>query len=213
MNDLESYYSKRAEEHDLVYQKPERQNDLKTLKTMISQDFLGLEVLDLGCGSGYWTQELSIQTQSIVGIDINNIVLKLAASKPYNCPVSFTQESYYQLEKLNRKFEGVFAGFVYSHIPKERRIQFFESIFEILKPGGIVVCIDNLFVEGSSTPIQSTDALGNTYQKRVLTNGQVYTILKNFPHKDKFQKDLPDQIHNYTFQELEYYWLVKFQKN
>lgn len=44
-----------------------------------------------------------------------------------------------------------------------------------------VILLDNRYVENSSSPIVERDANGNSYQSRILKNGETHRVLKNFP--------------------------------
>ena len=58
MNDgsLEAYYSVRAPVYEAIYEKPERQADLTVLKQLVPSLLAGRDVLEVACGTGYWTQ-------------------------------------------------------------------------------------------------------------------------------------------------------------
>ncbi|MEM8898336.1 MAG: methyltransferase domain-containing protein [Bacteroidota bacterium] len=212
MQELETYYAKRAKEHDKVYFKPERQADLTLLRKELPEMVEGKKVLDIGCGTGYWTQYLSQQAASITGIDINQAVLNEAALREYGCTIYFQVGSYYELSSLNEMYEVVFGGFVYSHVPKEKEAAFFHSILEKLAPGGQIILLDNKYVEGSSTPIARTDAAGNTYQTRKLESGERFEILKNFPEEQAFLNLSKVGLELLTFQQLPYYWKATLVK-
>lgn len=72
------------------------------------------------------------------------------------------------------------AGFWWSHVPLERIPAFLQSLHATLAPGARVVMLDNRYVAGSSTPIAECDAAGNSYQQRLLADGSVHRVLKNF---------------------------------
>ena len=71
--------------------------------------------------------------------------------------------------------------------------------------------IDNLFVEGSSTPISRTDGAGNTYQVRRLKNGSEHEVLKNFPTEGMLQDSLVGWGRDVQFRSLRYYWIVQYE--
>ena len=58
---------------------------------------------------------------------------------------------------------------------------FIETLHRALAPGAVVVMLDNLYVEGSSTPIAYVYAEGNSFQRRTLDDGSQHDVLKNFP--------------------------------
>ncbi|HXN16613.1 MAG TPA: class I SAM-dependent methyltransferase, partial [Usitatibacter sp.] len=53
---LEQYYAKRASQYEQVYEKPERQHELEWLRGRIPELFRNRTVLEVACGTGYWTQ-------------------------------------------------------------------------------------------------------------------------------------------------------------
>lgn len=67
--------------------------------------------------------------------------------------------------------------------------------------------MDNLFVEGESTPISKTDKNGNTYQIRKLKDGTEYEIMKNFYTEKEFKILLKDKTYKYFSNK--YYWSIE----
>ncbi|MBU4486623.1 MAG: hypothetical protein KKD38_06805 [Candidatus Delongbacteria bacterium] len=53
---MKQYYAERAKEHDKVYLKPERQEDIKKIHEYLKDAFAGMNVLEVACGTRYWTQ-------------------------------------------------------------------------------------------------------------------------------------------------------------
>jgi|ERR1700677_4638263 hypothetical protein len=47
------YYAKRAQEYERIYQKPERQADLRQLRGFVERTFADADVFELACGTGY----------------------------------------------------------------------------------------------------------------------------------------------------------------
>jgi ubiquinone/menaquinone biosynthesis C-methylase UbiE len=58
---LISYYRDRANEYEQIYSKPERQNDLKRIGSILHEEFFGKTVLEIACGTGYWTELFSMR--------------------------------------------------------------------------------------------------------------------------------------------------------
>ena len=58
-DEIRAYYAARAPEYDRIYQKPERQGDLLELVAYLPSLFVGRRVLDIACGTGFWTQHIA----------------------------------------------------------------------------------------------------------------------------------------------------------
>jgi hypothetical protein len=93
----------------------------------------------------------------------------------------------------------------------ERRA-FLSSLDRRLLAGARVVLLDNLYVEGSSTPIERRDAEGNTYQRRRLNDGSEHVVLKNFPAEAELRADVAAFGRNVAYTALRYYWLLSYEK-
>ena len=72
---LEGYYAKRAREYEQVYEKPERQAELAFLRGRIPLLFAARTVLEVACGTGYWTQHIAKTAKHVHACDINEPVL------------------------------------------------------------------------------------------------------------------------------------------
>jgi SAM-dependent methyltransferase len=209
---MEKYYAQRAAEYDRIYEKPERQADLAKLKTILSQEFASLNVLETACGTGFWTQYIAKSARSILATDFNPEVIQLAVERDYRaCPVSFAEADAYTLQNIAGKFSGGFAGFWWSHIPIGRREEFLRALHSHLSPGAKVVMIDNAYVEGSSTPISHRDEAGNTYQMRKLDDGSTHEVLKNFPSEKDFRSTLADFSTNLNVTFFQYFWMIRYE--
>jgi demethylmenaquinone methyltransferase/2-methoxy-6-polyprenyl-1,4-benzoquinol methylase len=211
--ELTRYYAKRAREYERIYERPERQADLEWLKKTLPSLFTGRRVLEIACGTGYWTQFLVREAEKIVGIDINDETLALARAKglPAGRVEVKIADAYAPPDDLG-EFDGAFAGFWWSHVLIRDRRRFFLGLNRRLAPGSRVALLDNLYVEGSSTPISRRDAEGNTYQTRKLGDGSQHEVLKNFPSEAGLVADIAGIGVNPRFTALQYYWLFTYEK-
>src|SRR6266481_3320458 len=156
------YYARRAREYERIFHKPERQDDLRTLRAFVERTLAGKHVLELACGTGYWTEALSRSSATVTALDINEAVLEIARAKQLGQQkVSFQRADAYSLPSFPQRFTGGMAGFWWSHIPKGRLQDFLAGFHGVFEPGSTVVFIDNAYVEGSSTPLSRVDAAGN----------------------------------------------------
>jgi demethylmenaquinone methyltransferase/2-methoxy-6-polyprenyl-1,4-benzoquinol methylase len=209
---MQAYYAARAREYERIYAKPERQADLRKLETLIPEHFAGRGVLEIACGTGYWTQHIARTARSILATDLTEETLEVARTK--NLPeskVRFATADAYNLPAEKGPFEGAYAGFWWSHMRRAECRAFVSSLSRCLAPGAVVVLMDNQFVAGSSTPISRTDGEGNTWQERKLDDGSTHEVLKNFPT----EAQLMDQVAGFgvkgRYVALDYYWLFSFE--
>ena len=53
------FYAKIASNHDRIYDRPERQDDLAEMREHVVEALRGHTVLELACGTGYWTAAIA----------------------------------------------------------------------------------------------------------------------------------------------------------
>ena len=209
METLEKYYARRAAEYEKIFDKPERQADLARMRVDIPSLFVNQRVLEIACGTGYWTPLIAGQAESVLATDYNEEPLEIAKSKSYRkANVSFARADAYALPDWKNRFSACYAGFWWSHIPLGRIDAFLKGLGKALEPGATVAFMDNRYVEGSSTPISRTDAEGNTYQARRLADGSSHEVLKNFPTSRQLRARLGREV---RYVEYEYYWVASYR--
>jgi demethylmenaquinone methyltransferase/2-methoxy-6-polyprenyl-1,4-benzoquinol methylase len=202
---LREYYERRAPEYERIYQRPERQTDLACLRRAIAHRFAELNVLDVACGTGYWTACFAGHARSVVGVDANPAVLDIARGKAL-ARTRFTLGDALLLSERLGRFDAAFVGFWWSHVPKRDLERFVESLHQLLRPGARVVLLDNLFVPGSSTPIVENDDQGDAWQERVLSDGSRHRVLKNFPQYEDLMALVGPRSSSTHWWRLDYYW-------
>lgn len=208
---LVDYYAKRAQEYERIYQKPERQKDLAALRSLLQETLKGRDVLEVACGTGYWTQVVAESATSITATDVNEKVLEIARSKNFdNTEVHFERRDAFKLGSFPQMFNAGLSAFWWSHIKKPRLQDFLTGFHKALLPNALVAFLDNKYVEGSNTPISRTDAEGNTYQERLLESGAKYEVLKNFPTEPELRQAIDGFGGEIKYLELTYYWLLSY---
>jgi ubiquinone/menaquinone biosynthesis C-methylase UbiE len=207
-SDLVSYYKDRAKEYEKLYSKPERQEDLKNSATILQEIFADKQVIEIACGTGYWTEKIAATATSIFATDINESVIDIAKKKDFSSKqVSFGIADIYNFSDDN-KFESLFGGFIWSHILLQDLDKFLSTVNSLVSPGGTVVFMDNNFVEGSNHPITERDEYGNSFQTRKLEDNTTHLVLKNFPTEIFLQQKLKDFGAEFKFFNLTYYWII-----
>jgi SAM-dependent methyltransferase len=208
---MHDYYARRAPEYERIYHKPERQRDLAILRGAVGQFFAGAEVLEIACGTGYWTEVIAPSARSILATDSGDEVLEIARGRTYPPgSVRFAIADAFDLAGVTGHFDSAFAGFWWSHVPREDLQDFLRGFHSRLAPGSRVMFLDNRYVEGSSTPISRVDDEGNIYQLRRLEDGSGHEVLKNFPAPDELRLAVGGQAEDLEINELQYYWALSY---
>jgi SAM-dependent methyltransferase len=208
---LEGYYAKRAREYEQVYEKPERQRELAWLRERIPRLYKGRTVLEVACGTGYWTQHIAPAAHRVYACDINEAVLEIAREKRIAAgKASFFKADAISLEGVPPGCNAAFAGFWWSHVKKSGLRQFVANLAARLEPGSVVGILDNAWAPGSSTPLSRTDGEGNTYQLRKLASGEQMEVLKNFPSPAELTEAVRPVAREAHLESLNYYWLLVF---
>lgn len=184
---MKKYYAQRANNYESIYQKPERQADLTAMKERLCRVLEDHRVLEVACGTGYWTQCYAPVATSVLATDINQVMLDHAQNKEYPAGrVKFSLADVFAMPVANgEKYSACFAGFLWSHIEREEQADVLAQIVKTVGKGSLLVLIDDNDVEGSSLPIARTDLEGNTFQLRMQEDGTRAEIVKNF-HTDSF---------------------------
>lgn len=208
---MEQYYAKRAAVYEQVYDKPERQHELEWLRRRVPEAFRERTVLEVACGTGYWTQFIARTARHVHACDINEAVLEIAREKPIpRGRASFFKADAVTLEGVPSGCDAAFAGFWWSHVKKSDIAKFVANLASKLASGAVVAILDNRFAEGSSTAISRRDAEGNTYQMRPLPNGEEYEVLKNFPTPEELAQAVRPVAREAHLETVTYYWLLAF---
>ncbi len=209
---MKDYYAARAREYERIYAKPERQADLRGLEERIPALLTGRRVLEVACGTGYWTQHIARTARSVLATDLTEETLAVARTKDLpEGRVRYAVADAFDLPAAEGPFDGAYAGFWWSHLRHSECRPFLESLRRCLAPGAVVVLMDNLYVEGSSTPVSRTDAEGNTWQARRLDSGATHEVLKNFPTEGQLADAVKAFGRNPRYVALDYYWLFCFE--
>jgi Methylase involved in ubiquinone/menaquinone biosynthesis len=208
---LQRYYAARAKEYDRVYEKPERQADLLTLQQWLPSRFRGARLLEIACGTGYWTQFLAPIAAEIVAIDAAAETLEIARARVPDATVLFMVGDAYRLPCEQGTFDAALAAFWFSHVPVARQREFLSELSTVLGGGAKVVLVDNRCVEGSSTPVCERDEDGNTYQLRRLDDGSSHRVLKNFPTEAELRGLTAGLGEHLRYTAFDYYWAVEYE--
>lgn len=206
---MKGYYAARAKEYDNIYSKPERQDDLRDVRAWLTSKLEGHTVLEIACGTGYWTQFYAPSAQRVVALDAADETLAVAAGR-VSPNVQLLLGDAFDIPAFDMSFDAAFAGFWWSHTSRNDVVRFLRGLHGSLEPGAKIIFLDNRFVPGSSTPIAEQDAAGNTYQRRALQDGSTHRVLKNFPTREQLLADISPHANSFHYYEWEYFWALEY---
>jgi SAM-dependent methyltransferase len=212
VDNMAAYYAQRAAYYERVYFKPERQNDLRAMEAALPSLLAGRSVLEIACGTGWWTAHGARDAKAWLATDLNPQTMAVARAKKMPVNVQFATVDAFSFQELDiQQFDGAFAGCWWSHVPLARLPAWLDSLHARLRPGARVVMLDNSFVQTSSTPLTRRDADGNTYQHRTLDDGSVHEVLKNFPTRDQAFAMLGPRAHTPQWVDYEHYRVLRYE--
>jgi SAM-dependent methyltransferase len=213
---MRDYYAQRANYYERVYLVPERQRDLRAMQSWLPAMFVGRRVLEVACGTGWWTPHGASLAREWLATDLNSETLEVARRKEMPSCVRFAIADAYTFTELgDRSFDGAFAGCWWSHVPLGRLAVWLDALHARLEPGAQVVMLDNSYVRTSqtpsNTPFSRRDEDGNTYQLRTLDDGSVHEVLKNFPTREQAFSLLGGRAVEREWIQHEHYWVLSYR--
>ena len=213
-HDMIAYYSRRAEEYEGIYNRQALRSEYATLQRWMRDALEERDVLELACGTGYWTRPVGEAARLVVATDVNEEVLAIAQKRTHaRGNVRFANVDAFDLTGAaltDTPLTGALAAFGWSHVPLDRRHDFLRSLHAQLSTGAVVVLFDNHYVEGVSTPMSRRDEAGNTYQMRRLDDGGVFEIVKNYPSEDELVTMIEPFAAAVTYKNLKHFWFVRY---
>ena len=149
---IAEYYQARAYEYERVYDKPERQEDLAKLRAWLAEEVRGRSVLEVACGTGYWTAVAAVTARTVLATDRNSAPLEIARAKGLGTHVTFAEADAFALPDYGVPFDAGMAHFWWSHVSLADQQRFLRHFASKLRGRAKLLMMDNNYVPGSSTP-------------------------------------------------------------
>lgn len=133
-------------------------------------------VLELACGTGWWTQWLAENARRVTAVDAAEEMLALNRERVKASNVQYILADVFSW-KPDRRFDLVFFAFWLSHVPQGRFAAFWELVGHSLKANGRIFFIDELGTEetrGLETRVDGDAVL------RELEDGRHFRAVKVF---------------------------------
>lgn len=158
---------------------PERRSELAEIAGEVSQLLEGRQVLELGCGFGYWTKRLAEIVKRVVAIDISDEAIKEARCHISSDRVTFSKADVLVDRLPSKNIDSVLAAFLVSHIRRSDLAAFFSNLGSQLLPCTKLLVIDNHFRRTTDRRHPVTELEGDDYEMRMLRDGSCHPVRKN----------------------------------
>lgn len=183
IQDVSLYYADVAAdyEHRAGYDDPEVKRARDDMKRRWQEWLRGKDVLEIACGTGYWTAAIAETARHVTAIDVNEGMLAVARQRLAAWSnIDLVLADAYSLNAVQGRFTAAFGHWWWSHIPKRRIRDFLESLHARLEPGAAV-----LFSDHSSRGYRTKARIirnecGDRIEVRVLRDGSTHYVVKNF---------------------------------
>lgn len=182
MPDLLPYYRQRAREYEQIWHRddPVRQAEQAAVARELATLFRGRRVLEIACGTAYWTQFFANVAEHVTAIDAAPETLEVARTKNFPASVELHAGDAYALGTVPGDFNAALANFWFSHVPKARIAEFLNGLHARIAPGSPVFMADNMNVPGVGGELVRHAGCEDTFKMRTLADGSKHVVLKNY---------------------------------
>ncbi|MGF6666243.1 SAM-dependent methyltransferase [Paraburkholderia atlantica] len=208
------YYAARAPGYDasVGYGTVLVEAGLAPLKQHLVNALSGLDVLEIACGTGYWTHAISGAARSLYAVDYDAASLELARRRlAHEDHVRFQRADAYRLDEVPARFEGAFGMFWWSHMPRARIGSFLDVLHARMLPGSPIVFADQMPYRHTGS--RRFDEHGDLIEERLLEDGTRFEVVKNFPDEQEVGQLLSGRAReiSYVADPDRRWWLVRYR--
>jgi 2-polyprenyl-3-methyl-5-hydroxy-6-metoxy-1,4-benzoquinol methylase len=143
-------------------------------------------VLELACGTGWWTQWLAQHARHVTAVDAAEEMLALNRDRVNAANVQYILADVFSW-RPDRQFDLVFFAFWLSHVPGDRFDAFWQLVGDSLVPNGRVFFIDEL---GTERTRGMETRVGEDAVLRELEDGRQFRAVKVFYQPSELEAKL-----------------------
>ena len=203
------YYALLGEAVEDKYLEPDMDEDIDDMSIHLGNVLAGHTVLELGCGTGFWTEVAAESAQSVLAVDINANLVDIARERGMpDGKVSFRVADALDLPEDIGSFSAVLVSFLWSHLNKKEQEGLLATLKKRLGKDVLLVILDDSFVEGFSETIAKTDAEGTTYEILTAPNGERFEVPKSYQSDSALRKRLGNAGKEIKIERVEFFWIL-----
>jgi len=203
------YYALLGEALEDKYLEPDMDEDIDDMSIHLGSVLAGHTVLELGCGTGFWTEVAAESAASVLAVDINASLVDIARERPMTeGKVSFRVADALDLPEDIGTFSAVLVSFLWSHLNKKEQEQLLATLKKRLGKDVLLVILDDAFVEGFSETIARTEPDGTTYQILTTPDGERIEVAKSYQSDSALRKRLGTAVKEIKIERIEFFWIL-----
>ena len=214
-NPVVAYFDSVAEYYDNASADycEEQLEDLDEAHEQIATLLAGHRILELGCGTGGWTEVLAETAESVLAIDASAAMLEQAR----NHGEQLANVEYRQADALDLpadlasgggKFSAVFMAGLWAHLTRDQQDRLLAGLKQRVGKDVLLVIFDDDYVEGERATIVRTDQQGNTYEYLEDADGKRHELPKSYPTDSALRKRLGAVGREIKVARWEFYWVL-----
>jgi demethylmenaquinone methyltransferase/2-methoxy-6-polyprenyl-1,4-benzoquinol methylase len=211
------YYQARAPEYDEWFLRQGRYDrgselnrqwfqEVEQVRISLNQFRPEGDVLELACGTGWWTKQLLSHARHITAVDTAAEAIKLNQQRLQSSNVEYIQADIFSWQPEER-YDVVFFSFWLSHVPSQYFQHFWQMVTRALKPGGRVFFMDSRYEPTSTARDHPLGEAQAGLVRRKLNDGREYQIVKIFFEREQLEKRLGKLGWNVRVNETPNYFL------
>jgi ubiquinone/menaquinone biosynthesis C-methylase UbiE len=149
----------------------------------------GGDVLELACGTGWWTSRLAARHQRVMAVDASPEVIAINRERVKSDRVEYVVANLFKWVPPAGAFDALFFGFWLSHVPSAEFDAFWSTVKTALKPDGKVFFVDSLFEQTSKA--RDHDPVDHSgVARRTLNDGREFRVVKIFYEPTVLERQL-----------------------
>ena len=197
------YYRARAGEYDEWFLRQGRYDrgpdhreawlgEVAVVEAALEQSLAPGDVLELACGTGWWTGRLAAGHRRVMAVDASPEVIAINRERVKSDRVDYVVADLFKWVPPAGAFDAVFFGFWLSHVPAAKFDAFWSAVKTALKPGGKVFFVDSLF-EQTSKALDHVPVDHSGVARRTLNDGREFSVVKVFYEPPVLERQLVER--------------------